>query len=128
MPNPEILEFAKTLVQHVRDAAIQSCDTTVRGKAGHLITQRWRKAAASHGDLDSIAEVLIPDIVDDTLFHLLRAIDQELLRLSFTASDGKTVDLPEDGYGELAGWYVGSEGWREMYSKKRFVDYTSDLK
>jgi hypothetical protein len=126
MSNPEILEFAKILVHQVRDAAIRSSDNRASAKANHIIAQRWRKTAAGHENLDSIAKVLIPDIVDDTLFHLLRAIDQELLQLSFTASDGKTVDLPEDGYGELGGWYLGS--WREMYSKERFVDDVSDLK
>jgi hypothetical protein len=128
MPNPEILEFAKILVQHVRDTAIRSCDQRASGNFKSIVAERWKKAAAGHANLDSIAKVLIPDIVDDTLFHLLLAIDQEILRLSFTASDGKTIDLPEDGYGELAGWYPGSEGWCEMYSKERFFDFAPDPK
>jgi hypothetical protein len=128
MSNPEILEFAKILVQHVRDATIQSCDNTILKNAQNIIAERWRKAATGHGNLDSIAKVLVPDIVDETLFHLLRAIDQETLRLSFTASDGKTVDLVDEGYGELAGWYVGSEAWRAMYSKERFFDDAPDIK
>jgi hypothetical protein len=71
--------------------------------------------------------VVIPDVVDDTLFYLLQAIDTGLLKLSFTASNGKVVDLPTDGLGELAGWYMGSGGWRRMFSKERFVDDFVDL-
>ena len=38
--------------------------------------------------------------------------------------------LPIDVYKrqELAGWYIGSDGWRAKYSKERFVDDFSDLK
>ena len=83
----------------------------------------------NHGDVKAISKILIPDIVDDTIFHLLHAIDQGVLRLSFTASNGKTVNLPEDGLSELAGWYMGTnDGWRGTYSKERFVDDFSDLK
>ena len=71
--------------------------------------------------------MVIPDTVDETVFHLLRAIDQGLLKLSFTAANGKKVDLPTDGLGELAGWYMGSGGWRSLHSKERFVDDFSDL-
>jgi len=71
--------------------------------------------------------VLIPDIVDDTVFYLLRAVDEGLLQLSFTASNGKVVNLTKDGLGELAGWFAGN-GWRQMYAKERFVDDFSDLK
>jgi hypothetical protein len=65
MSDPEILEFAKILVQHVRDAAIQSCDISASSKTKHVIAERWRKSADGRGNLDSIAKVLIPDIVDD---------------------------------------------------------------
>lgn len=127
MPSPEIEEFAKILVQQVRDAAIQSSDRRLCADAGHVVAKRWKEAAAD-GNLESIATVLIPDIVDDTVFHLLRAIDQGLLRFSFIASNGKPINLPTDGLGELSGWYMGSGGWRAMYSHQRFVDDFSDLK
>jgi len=126
MPNTEIEEFAKILVQQVRDAAIRSCDNNLRSNAGNVIAKRWQEAAA--GQLGHTATLLIPDIVDDTVFHLLRAIDQGLLRISFTASNEKVIDLPEDGLGELAGWYMGSGGWRSMFSRERFADDFSDLK
>jgi hypothetical protein len=125
MPNPEIEEFAKILVQQVRDAAIKSCDGALRPNAAYPIAKRWK--AAIDRNPKPFASVVIPDTVDETVFHLLRAIDEGLLKLSFTAANGKKVDLPTDGLGELAGWYMGSGGWRALYSQERFVDDFSDL-
>lgn len=126
MTTPEIEEFAKILVQKVRDASIQSNDMNLRPDVRHSIAKRWRSAALD-GNSGNFAKVLIPDIVDDTVFYLLRAVDEGLLQLSFTASNGKVVNLTKDGLGELAGWFAGN-GWRQMYAKERFVDDFSDLK
>lgn len=78
--------------------------------------------------IDEVARVVIPDIVDETLFQLLRALDEGLLKLSFNSSNGEAVGLTEDGMDELAGWYMGVPGWRSTYSKERFVDDFSDLR
>jgi|ERR1700722_13165837 len=126
MPNPEIEEFARILVQKVRDTAIQSCDMRLRQTAASATAKRWREAAGS-GTPEAFAKMVIPDIVDETLASLLLAIDQQLLRLSFTASTGKSVDLVTEGLGELSGWYKGGGGWCEKYSNERFVDDFSDL-
>jgi hypothetical protein len=92
MPSPEIEEFAKMLVKQVRDSAVRSGDQQLRPNAENVVANRWR-AAGHDGSLHSIAKVLVPDIVDDAVFYLLQAIDQGLLRLSFTASNGNIVDL-----------------------------------
>ncbi|GFO55462.1 hypothetical protein GMSM_24690 [Geomonas sp. Red276] len=126
MPTIEIEEFAKKLVVEVRDAAIQSSDRELQPNAGSPVAIRWKESAID-GQIEAIAKTLIPDIVDDTIFYLLQAIDQGLLKLSFTDSNGKTIDLEKDGFGELSGWYMGSDGWRKMYSKERFVDDFADL-
>ncbi|MEX2115123.1 MAG: hypothetical protein WD845_18160 [Pirellulales bacterium] len=123
---PEIEEFAKTLMQWARGAAIQSSDMTLRPMVNAPVAKRWKKAASEMAPED-FARVLIPDIVDDTVFHLLRAIDEGSLQLAYTASNGTVVDLTAEGLGELAGWYMGSDGWRAMYSNERFVDDFSDL-
>jgi hypothetical protein len=126
MPSPEIEEFAKLLVKYVRDESIKRNDRVL--DAQHVVAKRWQNASR-HGDVKAISKILIPDIVDDTIFHLLHAIDQGLLELTFKAPNGKVVKLSEDGLGELAGWYMGSsDGWRGVYSKERFVDDFSDLK
>ena len=70
---------------------------------------------------------MIPDCVDKTIFHLLYAIDQGAIRLSFQSQDGNFVDLTEEGLSELAGWFMGSGGWRAMYSSERFHDDFADL-
>jgi hypothetical protein len=125
MPISEIEEFAKTLIERARDAAIESNDRTLH--EGHVVARRWKNAATT-GSPEAFAKVLIPDIVDDTIFYILQAIDDGTLKLSFTASNGKVVDLTAQGRGELAGWYMGSPGWRAKYAKERFADDFSDLK
>jgi hypothetical protein len=120
---PEIEEFAKILVEWVRDAAIRSNDSVFGGT--HAIAKRWKEAAATSGSPEAFAKVIIPDIVDSTIAHLLGAIDQEVLRLSFTAANGKSVDLATATDG-LSGLY-GAE-WCEKYTKERFVDDLADLK
>jgi hypothetical protein len=126
MPTQEIEEFARMLVQKVRDIAIQSSDRRMRSDSRSPVANRWKEAAKT-ATPDTLAETLIPDIVDDTIFYLLQAIDQELLPLTFMASNGKSVDLPKEGLGELSGWYMGSPGWRAMFAKERFNDDVSDL-
>jgi len=116
MPIPEIEEFAKILVQQVRDAAIRDCDILLQPNAASPRARRWRQTG-----VESI-KGFIPDIVDETVFCLLRAIDQGLLRVKFTSSNGREIDLTEEGLGELAGWYVGGGGWREMFAEERHVD------
>jgi hypothetical protein len=125
MPAPEIEEFAKILVQKVRDAAIQNCDRQLRPDAKSPVAKQWREVLA--GGKLGIGEVMVADCVDKTLSCLLTAIDQGVLPILFTASNGKTVDLSEEGLGELCGWYNGSRGWRTMYAEERFVDDCSNL-
>lgn len=127
MVTPEVEEeFAKILVTRVRDAAIQSCDRILQSSGDAAIVKRWKEARASAPE--AFAKVLIPDIVDETISNLMIAIDQELLRLSFTASNGKSIDLTSIAkeFGELSGSYGGD--WCKKYSKERFVDDFADLK
>ena len=124
---PEIEEFGKMLVEWVRDASIQSNDMVLRPTVEAPVAKRWR-LAARNGTSTTFARVVIPDIVDDTIFYLLRAIDEGLLKMAFTASNGNVVELTTQGHGELSGWYMGSGGWRAMYSAERFVDDFADLR
>jgi hypothetical protein len=121
MGGPEIEEFGKLLVHEVRDTAIRSCDQNLHVDANDVISQRWKRLDP-FTNLESVAHALIPDVIDDTIFQLLRAIDGEELRLSFTSSDGNTVDLLKDGSRELAGWHASIPGLRSMYSKERYFD------
>lgn len=125
MPTPEIEELAETLVRVVRDAAVRAADSNLYPLARSPLAVRWRHAASQDG-AEAIVSV-VPDCVDETIFQLLHAIDSGALRLSFTASNGRTVDLAHEGLSELAGWYMGSPGWRGAYSRERFVDDLADL-
>jgi hypothetical protein len=82
---PEIEQFAKTLIEFVRDASVQSNDRELRPTAQSRVAKRWRLAA--DGDSLSFARVMIPDVVDETIFYLLQAIDEGLLKMQFTTSE-----------------------------------------
>ena len=110
------------MIQHVRDRAIRSADADLRPGAAGPVAKRWRQAGLKG------AELVIQDVVDETIFSVLDAIDQGLLHLIFVSKDGTTTDLTEDGLGELGGWFMASDGWRRSFSKERFVDDYEDLK
>lgn len=128
MDTPEIEEFAKILVEKIRDAAIRNCDRMLLPENNVAIAVRWRAASVDTPEL--FARMLISDAVDEAIANLLIAIDQEVMPLSFTSSNGKTVDLTEvaRSSGDLSGWYGGSGGWCEKYTKERFIDDFADLK
>lgn len=121
MAKPEVEEFAKLLMQHVRDRAIADCDMARNSECNSVGAKRWRQKMQS-GRTDEILAEIIPDCVDYTLFFLLNAIDQGLLRIAFESSSGKMVDLVEAGESEMGGWCMtsGADGWRARFSKRRF--------
>jgi len=119
MPRPEIEQFVKLLVREVRDPAIRNSDLRLRPDVTSAIAQRWKESGRA-GQLEPIAKTLIPDVVDDTIFYLLHAIDEGLLQLSFTDSNGQTVNLNKEGHSELGGWFAGE--WCKKYTKERFID------
>jgi hypothetical protein len=126
LPSPGIEEFAKKLIRHVRDAAILSGDRKLDGASRGPVGRRWAHASVSGTPAD-VARTVLPDCVDDTIFYLLNAIDQGLLKLSYTDESGDLIDLSAAGLGELSGWYMGSDGWRAQYSEQRFADDFGDL-
>jgi len=109
--------FAESLMVYVRDLAVANCDALTLPQAKSPAALRMKSVAER-----STIEAIIPDIVDQTLFALLDAIDQGQLPLCFRASDGSLLDLASAGRGELGGWYMGSGGWRNEYSQTRFND------
>jgi hypothetical protein len=125
MPHTEIHELGRLLIEWARDEAIRSCDRTLRAGGTDSISKRWQTAIAT-GRPEEALRAAIPDIVDQTIGQLLAAIDQEVLQLAFTASNGVIVNLPRDGRGELCGWYMGE--WIFKYSKERLVDDFADLR
>ena len=93
MPNPEIEEFAKALVQHVRDAALRNCDALLLPQAQSPVARRWKGTGVGASDL----RVVRPDAVDEGAFSCLQAIDQGAVRIPFEASSGRTIDLTAKG-------------------------------
>lgn len=125
---PEIEEFAKLLMRHVRDEAIASCNLTRNPECNSLDAKRWREQI-DLADVDELLDQVIPDCVDAALFYLLHSIDEGLLKLSYGASSGKLINLVEAGNSELAGWCSmgGEDDWRARFSKESFNDDFTDL-
>lgn len=120
MPNTEIEEFARLLIQEVRDVAIRACEARLNPETRSAVALRWKRPGTTVYDV-------LPDCIDEALAQLLIAIDQGAIRLRFIANDGRAIDLTDEGLGELAGWYMGSDGWRAKYSNERYVDDFADL-
>jgi hypothetical protein len=125
MSRTGIQEFGHLLVEWARDEAIRNCDRRLQPGGTDPVTKRWQAAIAT-GSPQEALKVAIPDIVDTTIASLLRSIDQEVLRLAFTGTDGAVVDLPRDGLAELCGFFMGE--WRFKHSKERVVDDFADLR
>ena len=124
MPIPSIEEFGQALVRCVRDEAIKNCDRQLQPDAMSPVAKRWREILHSPEDL---AKAMVSDCVDETIAYLLQAIDQGLLRISFTSANGNTVNLSEEGFGELSGAYMGKNGWRATHSTERVPNDFSNL-
>jgi hypothetical protein len=120
----ELDRFADLLIRHVRDRAIEVCDRHAAGIMRGPSGRRWR-AVLQQPAPDAIVE-LIPDIVDEVLFELLNAIDNELVPLAWLCSDGNVVTLEELGLGEMAGRHAGGD-WPKRFSSKRWTDQVPDL-
>ncbi len=123
----EIEEFAKVLSQVVRDATIRNCDRELNSDSRSLLAKRWHKTIERKLPSEQLLKEIIPDIVDDAIFHFLNAIDQGVLPLTFHASSGANINLNEEGDGELGGSYMGSEGWRSVFSQERINNDFADL-
>ena len=117
MIKEEIIEFAKMLVQKVRDNAIRSADNQLYGQnLNSPIAKRWIEAKKGK-DFNKFGESVIADCVDDTIFYFLLAVDEGLISISFQMPDGRNAPLSDEIIGELGGWYIGE--WRNKYSSER---------
>ena len=123
----EVQRFAEALMTLVRDRAIEACDRLASGRMVGPDGERWSSLLAAAEAREAVV-TLIPDVVDQTLFNLLNAIDNDELALSWRQSNGSFVSLNELCLEESAGWLMGSPGWRHQYSSQRFFDPLADLR
>ncbi len=123
----ELDRFATVLMRRVRDRAIHECDRLASGTLVGPSAEYWRRLLQS--DAHRAVEELIPNIVDQVLFELLSAVDNDELVLAWRREDGSFVSLEELGLGEMAGWLMGSEdSWRARLSAERFHDPLAGLR
>ncbi len=114
-------EFAQRLIESVRDSAIRSCDALIQGSAAGPLEDRWRALLGSATTPEAMHE-LLPDVVDQVLFHLLDAIDNDVLPLAWLEG-ASPLPLEELGQGEMGGLLMmGAGGWIDRYSTQRHFD------
>ncbi len=53
--------------------------------------------------VEAVLDIVVPTLVDDTLFHLLRAIDYGEIRLSYRSDAKEDCGLEDVGMQELHG-------------------------
>lgn len=121
MSRDVVCGFAQLLVRLVRDTSIRVSDRDLAADAPSPVALRWRLVAGGNSDL-ALAREMIPDIVDETIFELLHAIDSGELPLAIRDADGNWVARSDVGRSELAGWFMGPDGWRQRFSNERFAD------
>jgi len=122
----ELERFASALMQMVRDPAIEESDRLASGRSPGPTGERWKTVLRDEGARRAITE-LLPDVVDQVLFELLRAADYDELELGWKGADGRFVRLSEVGEGEMSGWLMATGGWRAQYSSQRRFDPFADL-
>ena len=119
--NSDVEEFAKNLIEAVRDRAVDSFDGIL---VRNMNSETTRKYVEEFGEnMESSIRNVIPDIVDTTIFYLLKAIDNQDIALFYGKQNAELVDLEADGMGELAGNYVAddADGWRQRFSRSRVL-------
>jgi hypothetical protein len=119
--------FAAVLMTRVRDPAISECDRLASGQTIGPRGDYWREFVTDDGARRAL-EALIPDVVDQVLFELLNAADNHELPLAWQEPDGSCLPLDELGMQEMAGWLMGSDGWRRRFSTQRFHDPAGNLR
>jgi hypothetical protein len=121
----ELDEFARQLMQVVRDRAVVACDALIAAAIAGPQGDNWRRVGQPASEA---LQALMPDVVDQVLFELLSAIDSGKLPMSWRDSSGAQQDVEDLGSSETAGWLMmGAGGWRDRYSMQRFNDYTAAL-
>lgn len=126
MQHDDLRRFARLLMFLVRDRSILACDQLAAGRVAGPDGERWR-SLVTEGPVRRAFEELIPDVVDQVLFEFLNAIDNDELPLAWRRSDGSCEGLESLGLGEMAGWLMMSDGWRQRFSSQRFFDPLSGL-
>lgn len=115
----DLQEFARLLVRHVRDEAISSLDAQL-ARPDSATNKRW--AAAAVESVHEAKSQLASEAVDEAVGYLLIAIDQGLVPLGLRL-ETEWIDLAVAGQSEMAGSYMGNDGWRDLYSGERVIDY-----
>lgn len=114
--------FGEVLIRRVRDAAIIDWDKIIDGRmkddGSKAIRAELSRRAFNKEQIDAVLW-LVPQIVDETLHHLLWTLEQEeTINISVTGGDECVDSLREESDG-LAGEL---DGWIPRFSTQRYEE------
>lgn len=115
--------FAVALMR-LRDEAISDCDLNAMGRMLSANEEPWRTVVQSP-EIQQAVGAVIPEIVDQVIFRLLDATDNDVLPLAWQTTDGTWASLDDLSTGGMAGSFIAD--WRHRFSSQRFRDGLSDL-
>jgi hypothetical protein len=101
----------------IRDDAIEASDLRALGRFVDSEDDPWAAVAASP-EVQRIVAAIIPEVVDQALFELLLAADNDQISLAWRTADSEWVALDELSDGSLQGSFIAF--WREAFSTQRF--------
>jgi hypothetical protein len=120
MANQELEEFAKLVMERVRDVTIDDWNALIegriRGPSGTIVQNAISDYSEAQKQL--LAERIVPEIVDYTLHHFFRFIDgfESVTVHSVDSSEpsGELIDRDD----ALANRLYGEDGWIARFSQR----------
>ncbi|NQX66670.1 epimerase [Paenibacillus alba] len=112
--------FGEILINKVRDVAIHNWDNIIDGNMkGQRAKEIREKLSIFNDEQIEVLKDVFPMVVDSTLHHLLRTLEQEdAIELSVEVEQkAKRIRDISDG---LAGELYTEDGWIMRFSNKRY--------
>lgn len=110
-----LTHFARTLVNEVRDVSLANLEASLDTRGSNPMTERWKAHDESAENGAEFVRRLLPDVVDEVIFNLLEAFDNDLLDLHMQNASGL---MRLGGSGELSTGntyhvygFVGDDCW-----------------
>lgn len=120
--NDALQTLGELLMRRVRDEAIEEWDKIIDGKlrSDRALKVQSKLNQMSPDQIDTV-RILVPQIVDSCLHHLLWTLEQaNEVEVNVRLPEGSAQEIREMSDG-LPGELYGSNGWIAKFSRQRHV-------
>lgn len=113
-------QFGEILISRVRDKSIKEWDMIIDGRMKGVSSDRIRNTLSCYNKTQIEAlGVIMPQIVDTVLHHLLWTIEQSnIINLNIVDENGAACNIREASDG-LSGELYSEDGWINRFSQER---------